>query len=432
MFGTHNAHTVAAVLDMAADTGVIGGFEFQRLYGMGNALYDVVLAGHEVPVSIYAPIGSHEDLLPYLIRRMLENGANTSFVYQVLSAGHAALKDPAKDPVQEAAEADPKRHPRIPLPRDLYGPERRNSAGMDLSAEMVRSKFLEQIPASSTWRAVAVTPIINGQSRLKRGPIKNGSIKSGSHQPRQPHASPASTDEMVAEVWDATEDHLEAAFAVARQGFKDWSKIPAAKRGETLRRTADLIEFNTPKLVGLLQYEGGKTLLDSISEVREAIDFCRYYAAKGEHLFCETGMMLPGPAGEENRLVTNARGVFVCISPWNFPLSIFMGQVAAALMAGNSVIAKPAEQTPLIAFEAVRLLLDAGVLPAAITLLPGNGRLGAALVAHADVDGVAFTGSVEVGRLINRDSRRKRWPYRASDCRNRRPECDDSGFDRPA
>ena len=403
MFGTHNAHTVAAVLDMAGDAGDIEGFEFQRLYGMGGALYDSVLAEHRIPISIYAPVGSHEDLLPYLIRRMLENGANTSFVYQVISAGRdAAVKNPAKDPVQEAAEADPKSHPRIPLPRDLYGSGRRNSAGMDLSAEMVRTKFLEQIPPSTTWRGVAVTPIINGQTPFKSESIKNGSIKSGSHQPRQPHVSPGNTNEMIAEVWDATEDHLETAFIVARQGFKDWSKTLAAERAQTLRRAAELIELNTPKLVGLLQYEGGKTLLDSIGEVREAVDFCRYYAAKGEHLFHETGIVLPGPAGEENRLVMDARGIFVCISPWNFPLSIFMGQVAAALMAGNSVIAKPAEQTPLIAFEAVRLLLDAGVLPAAITLLPGDGRLGAAVVAHADVDGVAFTGSVEVGRLINR------------------------------
>ncbi|MDE2367180.1 MAG: L-glutamate gamma-semialdehyde dehydrogenase, partial [Betaproteobacteria bacterium] len=199
-----------------------------------------------------------------------------------------------------------------------------------------------------------------------------------------------------------TADHLAAAFDVARQGFKDWSKIPAAERTRILRRAADLIELSAPKLVGLLQHEGGKTLVDSLSEVREAVDFCRYYAAEGELLFAEPGIALPGPTGEENRLVMDARGVFICISPWNFPLAIFTGQIAAALMAGNSVIAKPAEQTPVIAFEAVRLLLEAGIPPAAITLLPGDGQTGAALVAHPGVDGVAFTGSVEVARLINR------------------------------
>ncbi|SEL26420.1 bifunctional proline dehydrogenase/L-glutamate gamma-semialdehyde dehydrogenase PutA [Nitrosovibrio tenuis] len=396
MFGTHNAHTVAAVLDMAGNS---GGFEFQRLYGMGGALYDVVLAEYPVPVTIYAPVGSHEDLLPYLIRRLVENGANTSFVQQIRGTGNGAA---LKDPVEKAAEAHPKRHPRIPLPRDLYGPGRKNSAGMDLSAEMVRIAFLKQIPPSQAWRGVAVTPIINGNWEIKSGPIKSGSSKSNSDRPHHPHVSPANTGEIIADVWDTTADHVEAAFAAARQSSKDWSKTPAVQRAETLRRAADLIELNAPKLVGLLQHEGGKTILDSVSEVREAADFCRYYAAEGERLFAETGITLPGPTGEENRLVLDARGVFVCISPWNFPLAIFMGQIAGALMAGNSVIAKPAEQTPVIAFEAVRLLLDAGVPPGTITLLPGDGRIGAALVAHAAVDGVAFTGSVEVARLINR------------------------------
>ncbi|HEX8873839.1 MAG TPA: bifunctional proline dehydrogenase/L-glutamate gamma-semialdehyde dehydrogenase PutA, partial [Nitrosospira sp.] len=296
-----------------------------------------------------------------------------------------------------AAEAKPKRHPRIPLSQDLYGPGRKNSAGMDLSAEMVRTGFLEQIPPPATWRGIAVTPIIKGQS-----PFKSRSIESESQQLRQPHESPINTDEIVADIWNTNADHIEAAFNAARQGFRDWSGISAAERAGILRRAADLIEFSAPKLVGLLQHEGGKTLPDCLSEVREAVDFCRYYAAEGEHLFAEPGITLPGPTGEENRLVMEARGVFVCISPWNFPLAIFMGQIAAALMAGNSVIAKPAEQTPVIAFEAVRLLLDAGIPPAAITLLPGDGQTGAALVAHPGVDGVAFTGSVEVARLINR------------------------------
>lgn len=174
------------------------------------------------------------------------------------------------------------------------------------------------------------------------------------------------------------------------------------ERAAALRRVADLIERDEPHLAGLLQYEGGKTLLDAFSEVREAADFCRYYAAEGERLFEEAGLTLPGPAGEKNRLVMEARGTFACISPWNFPLAIFLSQITAALMAGNSVIAKPAEQTPAIAFVAVQLLLEAGIPPTAIALLPGDGHVGAALIAHAGVDGVAFTGSVEVARLINR------------------------------
>jgi RHH-type proline utilization regulon transcriptional repressor/proline dehydrogenase/delta 1-pyrroline-5-carboxylate dehydrogenase len=385
MFATHNAHTVAAVLDMAgADT---QGFEFQRLYGMGGTLHDMVLAENLAKVTVYAPVGSHEDLLPYLVRRMLENGANTSFVQQIRAKD---LNDAVfKDPVLKASENDSKRHPRIPLPQDIYGPQRRNSAGLDLSADTVRTEFLNRIPPSQTWRVHAVTPIIKGE-----WPIKSGSQYS--------HMSPAHTGEMIAEVWDTTADRIESSFDVARQGFREWSKTSAAHRAKVLRLMADLLELNEARLVGLLQHEGGKTIADAISEVREAVDFCRYYAAQGEILFAESGTLLPGPTGEENRLVMDGRGVFVCISPWNFPLAIFLGQIAAALMAGNSVIAKPAEQTPVIAFETVRLLLAAGVPPAAITLLPGDGRIGAALVGNKAVDGVAFTGSVEVARLINR------------------------------
>lgn len=388
MFGTHNAHTVAAVLDMAGNA---GGFEFQRLYGMGEVLYDEVLAEYPVPVTIYGPVGRHEDLLPYLIRRMLENGANTSFVHQILATANDA---PLRDPVEKAAEANSKRNPGIPLPQDLYGGARRNSTGRDLSTEMVRTRFLEQVSASWASRAVEVTPIINARSPVKSGPLISGK--------RRQQVSPADKNETVAYIWDTTIDDLGLAFDAARQGFRNWSKIPAAERAATLRRAADLVELNAPKLVGLLQHEGGKTILDSLSEVREAVDFCRYYAAEGERLFTENGTLLRGPTGEENRLLLEARGIFVCISPWNFPLSIFMGQIAAALMAGNSVIAKPAEQTPVIAFEAMRLLLEAGVPPAAITFLPGDGRIGAAVVVHADVAGVVFTGSVEVGRLVNR------------------------------
>jgi len=403
MFGTHNALTVAAVLDMASVGGNRAGndekawdFEFQRLHGMGEALHEKVLADCGVPVTIYAPVGRYEDLLPYLIRRMLENGANTSFVHQIGesrdTAGQAMAFTALEDPVKKAATAYPRRNSRIPLPRDLYGTMRRNSAGIDFSVETARTGFLARIPPSPSWRNLAVAPLINGKTRHREHPGETG------HE----HLSPCDTRETIAQVWNSEPDDIEAAFAAAREGCRIWRATPAVERAAALRRAADLIERDGPHLAGLLQYEGGKTLLDAFSEVREAADFCRYYAAEGERLFEEAGLALPGPAGEKNRLVMETRGTFACISPWNFPLAIFLGQIATALMAGNSVIAKPAEQTPVIAFVAVRLLLEAGIPPAAIALLPGNGHVGAALIAHAGVDGVAFTGSVEVARLINR------------------------------
>ncbi|HVW66032.1 MAG TPA: bifunctional proline dehydrogenase/L-glutamate gamma-semialdehyde dehydrogenase PutA [Nitrosospira sp.] len=411
MFGTHNALTVAAVLNMAEAGGDWKGsrekawdFEFQRLHGMGEALHEKVLADYGVPVSIYAPVGRHEELLPYLIRRMLENGANTSFVHQILEddtpARQAMAATALEDPVEKAAKAHPRRNPRILLPGDLYGAARRNSAGIDFSAETARTGFLARIPSFPSWRSLTVTPLINGKVQYREHPGETG------HE----HLSPCDTRETIAQIWNSEPEDIEAAFEAAREGRRIWRATPAAERAAALRRMADLIERDAPKLTGLLQYEGGKTLLDAFSEIREAADFCRYYAAEGERLFQEAGLALPGPTGEENRLVMEARGTFACISPWNFPLAIFMGQIAAALVAGNSVIAKPAEQTPVIAFAAVRLLLQAGIPPAAISLLPGNGHVGAALLAHDEVDGVAFTGSVEVARLINRTLAAKNGP----------------------
>ncbi len=382
MFATHNAHTVAAVLDLAGTSKA--GFEFQRLYGMGSALHDQIIA-MGLPSRIYAPTGSYEDLLPYLVRRMLENGANTSFVNKV--RGETEVQTLIADPVLQALANEPKHQPNLPLPEDIYA-NRSNSAGIDLSASATRESLLEDIPAPTYWRETAITPIIDGA-----WPIKSGA--------QQTHFSPAALGEPVVEVWDTTADRIDNAFAIARKGFAQWSKTTAAQRSLVLRKTADLLEKNTATLIGLLQHEGGKTLNDCISEIREAVDFCRYYAQEGEDLFGH-GETLPGPTGEENILSLSGRGVFVCISPWNFPLAIFMGQIAAALMAGNSVIAKPAEQTPAIAFEAVRLLIEAGLPHSVITLLPGDGRIGAALTAHKDVAGVAFTGSTEVARLINR------------------------------
>lgn len=385
MFATHNAQTIAAVMELAG--GDRSGFEFQRLFGMGEALGDTVLSEKLAPVTIYAPVGTYEDLLAYLVRRMLENGANTSFLNKIRSKT-TSIDQLTIDPVIRSSAERAGADPHIPLPRDLYGGVRENSTGYDLSDSDIRTGLLQQIPSSATWRDGAVTPIINGDY-----PIKSGG--------KQIASSPVNLGEQVAEVWDTTADKINEAMQVARQGFAVWSKISAQERAEVVRRYADLLEQHTPRLIGILQHEGGKTLIDAIAEIREAVDFCRYYAEEGEDLFGHEEL-LPGPTGERNTLSLQGRGVFVCISPWNFPLAIFTGQIVAALIAGNAVIAKPAEQTPLIAFEAVKLMLEAGVDKTAITLLPGDGRIGAALVEHPDVAGVCFTGSTEVARSINR------------------------------
>ena len=353
-FATHNALTVATVLELADGT---SGFEFQRLHGMGEALYAQL--GEDRPAigcRTYAPVGSHRDLLAYLVRRLLENGANSSFV--AVAADDTVpvatlLRRPA-DLIGTAANA---RHPNIRLPADLYRPQRQNSRGLEFGERAALSELVAAIAAQTTPAA--------------------GSIA------------------------DATPAGANAAIAAAREGFKGWSRTPAQRRATMLEQAADLLEQRRAHFIALLQREGGKTLDDALSEVREAVDFCRYYAAEGRKLFGE-GEPLPGPTGESNVLRLRGRGVFVAISPWNFPLAIFLGQVAAALMAGNAVVAKPAEQTPLIAAETVRLLHQAGVPASALHLVPGDGSVGAALVAHPDVAGVVFTGSTEVARSINR------------------------------
>ena len=353
-FATHNALTVATVLELADGT---SGFEFQRLHGMGEALYAQLSEDRpDIGCRTYAPVGSHRDLLAYLVRRLLENGANSSFV--AVAADDAVpvatlLRRPA-DIIGTAANA---RHPNIRLPGDLYQPQRQNSRGIEFGERAALSELVAAIAAETTPAA--------------------GSIA------------------------DATPADANAAIAAAREGFKGWSRTPAQRRATMLEQAADLLEQRRAHFIALLQREGGKTLDDALSEVREAVDFCRYYAAEGRKLFGE-GEPLPGPTGESNVLRLRGRGVFVAISPWNFPLAIFLGQVAAALMAGNAVVAKPAEQTPLIAAEAVRLLHQAGVPASALHLVPGDGSIGAALVAHPDVAGVVFTGSTEVARSINR------------------------------
>jgi len=384
-FATHNAHTLAAVRLMASQMGLSP--EFQRLHGMGEALYAAAADRYgDFPLRVYAPVGSHEDLLPYLVRRLLENGANTSFVYALLDE-KTPIEKVVIDPITtvEAAGAGP--HPRIPLPRDLYGPSRKNSEGMDLS-----------IAADRTRLAVALDAL--DQETLTGGPIVNGRLLQDG--PGAPAVSPTDLSRQIGQVWSATTAHVDTAFKAAGAAQPAWDGRAGEGRAKVLRAMGDALEAHRERLIAICVREAGKTLADAVAEVREAADFCRYYAHLAERQFAgpET---LRGPVGETNQLTLHGRGVFVCISPWNFPLAIFTGQIAAALAAGNGVVAKPAEQTPIIATEAVKLFHAAGVPADLLHLLPGDGAtVGAALTAHPGCDGVAFTGGTDTAWAINR------------------------------
>jgi RHH-type transcriptional regulator, proline utilization regulon repressor / proline dehydrogenase / delta 1-pyrroline-5-carboxylate dehydrogenase len=381
-FATHNALTVASIVERA---GGVDGYEFQRLHGMGESLYGRLI--EDVPGAAcrtYAPVGGHRDLLAYLVRRLLENGANSSFVSVAADPG-VPVERLLKRPADIIATPEAARHPRIPRPRDLYGPERRNSQGVEFGHQASLDALVAEVKVFGITLAHAA-PVIEGRVL---------------DLPERPVTSPIDGASLVGYVAEADADAADRAMAAARAGFRTWSETPAALRAAALERAADLIETRRGRLIHLLQAEGGKTLDDAVSEVREAIDFCRYYAAQGRDLF-DDGQRLPGPTGELNVLRLRGRGVFVAVSPWNFPLAIFIGQVTAALMAGNSVVAKPAEQTPLVAAEATRLLYEAGVPPWALHLVPGDGDIGARLVAHPDAAGIVFTGSTEVARSINR------------------------------
>jgi len=373
-FATHNAHTLAAVHAMAKEAGVK--IEFQRLHGMGEALYRAAEALRDgAIVRTYAPVGGHEDLLPYLVRRLLENGANTSFVHALLDE-RVPAEDVVVDPIAAVEKAGVGPHPKIPRPADIYGAERRNSAGVDLS-----------IPDE----AARLTHAARALQRLRAGPASG---------PAQDVLSP-SDGGVIGRAAEATPPEIDAAFAAARAAQGAWDALGGFRRAEVLRAMGDALEANADHLIAICTREAGKTLADGVAEVREAVDFCRYYAHLAQTKFAgpET---LKGPVGETNSLELNGRGVFVCISPWNFPLAIFTGQIAAALAAGNAVLAKPAEQTPLIAAQAVALFHQAGLDPALLHLVPGRGEtVGAALTAHPECDGVAFTGGTDTARRIN-------------------------------
>ena len=384
-FATHNAHSVATVIELAGER---RDFEFQRLHGMGEALYAEVVGPEKlgIPCRVYAPVGSHEELLPYLVRRLLENGANTSFVNRIVDEA-LPIDEIVADPVARLRAYPLKRHPRIPLPARLYGEERRNSRGVDLSDPAALETLARDMTAAARESRLA-TPLIAGVAHDKGAP--------------RPLTDPADRRRVAGQVIEATRSEVDQAVEHAVAAAPEWDATPAETRAACLERMADLLEERMAEAMAICVREAGKTIADAVAEVREAVDFCRYYATRARADFARP-LDMPGPTGEINRLSLHGRGLFVCISPWNFPLAIFTGQVAAALAAGNAVIAKPAEQTPLIAAFAVRLLHEAGVPGATVQLLPGDGEnVGAALVADGRIGGVAFTGSTEVARAINR------------------------------
>ncbi|CAN7342888.1 bifunctional proline dehydrogenase/L-glutamate gamma-semialdehyde dehydrogenase PutA [Phenylobacterium sp. LjRoot225] len=384
-FATHNAHTLAAVRQMAQAAGLK--VEHQRLHGMGEALYAAARERYGAfPLRVYAPVGSHEDLLPYLVRRLLENGANTSFVHALLDE-KTPVEKVVSDPVEAVRASGGGPHPRIPLPRDLYGAARRNSEGLDLSIAETRARLAAAVAA------------LDGDD-LSAGPIVGGRETAG--RAGQPRCAPADLGRVLGEAGDASLDDVNAAYAAAQAAQPHWDALGGDGRAPVLRAMADALEANRDRLIALCAREAGKTLADGIAEVREAADFCRYYASLAERQFAWPETM-KGPVGETNRLSLHGRGVFACISPWNFPLAIFTGQIAAALAAGNAVLVKPAEQTPFIAAAAVRLFHAAGLDPDLLHLLPGEGAsVGQALVTHPACSGVAFTGGTETAWAINR------------------------------
>ena len=397
-FATHNAHTIAAIQHLARGRP----FEFQRLHGMGSDLYAEVTGPDKwnVPCRVYAPCGSHEDLLPYLVRRLLENGANTSFVNRI-SDESLSIPELVADPCTEVrafgeAHQGHYQHPRIPLPIDLFGTTRKNSMGVNLSNDDALRALAQTVNAARPpWHA---EPLVPG-------------ARSGA--PHIDITDPADHRRVVGKAQVADPATVEQALVNAVAAQPAWDACPAEKRAAILERAADMLEQRRGEFVAMCVREAGKSIPSSIGEVREAADFCRYYAAMARKLFGKP-VDLPGPTGESNQLFLAGRGVFVCISPWNFPLAIFTGQVVAALAAGNAVIAKPAEQTTLIGYAMTRLLHEAGVPEAALQFLPGDGvTVGAALTKDPRVDGVAFTGSTDTAWAINRSLAARNAPIAA-------------------
>ena len=393
MFATHNAYSLAAIFSMA---GSYRDFEFQCLHGMGDTLYSQIVGKEHLNIScrIYAPCGGHQHLLAYLVRRLLENGANSSFVNRIIDES-VPISELTIDPVTEAEALAGAPHPHIPHPRYLFGAQRMNSKGLDLSNPQVLEKLAKDMNAAckKTWTA---TPMI----ATKRSDRINTPLAV---------TNPANQVEVIGHVTEADAKDVELALESAHQAFPKWQKTTAEDRAKILEKMANLLEENMATFMAIAVKEAGKSIANAVGEVREAIDFCRYYAAQVRIHFVSTPF--PGPTGEQNRMMLHGRGVVVCISPWNFPLAIFLGEVTAALAAGNVVLAKPAEQTPLIAAAAIELLHKAGIPKDVVQLLPGKGDVvGAKLTSDLRVSGVIFTGSNDTAKLINKALANKEGP----------------------
>ncbi|MDP0588136.1 MAG: bifunctional proline dehydrogenase/L-glutamate gamma-semialdehyde dehydrogenase PutA [Candidatus Endonucleobacter bathymodioli] len=381
-FASHNAHTVASILAISEHRE----FEFQCLHGMGGALYNTVMEQESVPVRIYAPVGSHQNLLPYLVRRLLENGANSSFVHRLIDS-KTPIANLVRHPVTILKQHALLANNRIPLPEDIFGESRKNSSGININIDSQWLPFKR-----------AVEPFLIRQWR--QGPVINGQVIKSAVGADV--VCPYMTHESVGHISWSSETDIEQALTIASAAFNQWNKTDVGMRAECLKKLADLLEKNRAELVALCHREAGKTINDSIDEIREAVDFCRYYAVQALKLL-GTITMLPGVTGESNELYLSGRGVFLCISPWNFPLAIYLGQIVAALVSGNTVIAKPAEQTSLIAGKAIEYMLEAGFPSGVIQMLPGDGAsIGEHLLMDHRIAGVVFTGSTETAHIINR------------------------------
>ena len=383
-FATHNAHSMAAIHELAGS-----GFEyeFQRLHGMGESLYSRVIDkdGWNVACRVYAPVGSHRELLPYLVRRLLENGANTSFVNRI-SDERITVTEIIADPVERVRNHKQATHPRIPLPRDLFGEKRCNSMGLCFDEPQALAAFEKEIAVAleQEWQAA---PLVDGNAVAGKART--------AHPPHDRHRAIGS----VIEAGRETSCH---AMDRAAKAFPAWHQCDAALRATSLERTAELLELHRAELIARCVMEGGRTVPNALAEVREAADFCRYYAQQARELF-SVPAYLPGPAGENNRLQLQGRGVFACISPWNFPIAIFTGQIAAALAAGNTVVAKPARATPLCGALVVELFHRAGIPAEVLHFVPGPAEsVASSLLTHPSLAGVAFTGSSETARQIAR------------------------------
>lgn len=381
-FATHNAQTIMAVQKLAGERR----YEFQRLHGMGKDLYDEFLVNNPGrTVRIYAPVGAHKELLPYLVRRLLENGANSSFVHKLLDL-NVPIENLVEHPLVNLRKKPSLANDKIPLPADIFG-KRKNSMGLNMNIESQGAEFLEKVRSfqNNQWQG---------------GPIVNGKLVETGQ--RVGVTSPQQSTHQIGTIGWADADLAAEALQLANSAYQRWTDTDVNIRAEALEKLADAMEENLHELIALCTLEAGKTMQDGIDEVREAVDFCRYYALQARKLM-GAGDKLPGPTGETNELFVQGRGTFICISPWNFPLAIFIGQVAAALATGNCVIAKPAEQTGLVAYRAVQLAIAAGIPGDVLQFLPGKGaEIGSFLVSQEEIAGVCFTGSTNTAQAINR------------------------------